>query len=436
LKTRILFIGFPETSHTTSWIELLSGASFDVRLFGLPSGVTPEIFEFSSYATVPIGQVDPARQITQVFPPISDRVQLAQLALTSAMAITAHSGGYLRRLAHKALSRVKIGMEKRSDFSLEAALARVVHEWQPDIIHTLGFDPSAYFYLRTRDDFNLHGIGRWVAQARGGPDLDLYRHLPERMAQIRAVFEACNHFICDNQQNYDFAFANGLDRAKTEAPGVGIVSGPGGLDVDGLRSRWIKPPSQRPRRIVWPKTYETISSKGLPVLEALILAWDRIQPCEIECLWLVQDELRIYFDKMLPDHIKAACHVYDRLPRERVLEILADARVMLAPSLTDGIPNTMMEAMALGAFPIISPLATTLPVVMDETNVLFARNLYPEEIAEALVRAMNDDDLIDAAAEANVERVTKLADRKKVRARVIEFYQAVGDLTRRNATGI
>jgi uncharacterized protein (DUF2336 family) len=73
---------------------------------------------------------------------------------------------------------------------------------------------------------------------------------------------------------------------------------------------------------------------------------------------------------------------------------------------------------------------------MDETNVLFARNLYPEEIAEALVRAMNDDDLIDAAAEANVERVTKLADRKKVRARVIEFYQAVGDLTRRNATGI
>jgi len=428
MTARILFIGFPETSHTTSWIELLSETDFEARLFGLPSGLPPENFGFPSYATVPVGSIDPARRITQVFPPASDRVQLAQSALRGALAVTGRPGGRVRRLVYGGLSRVAEWMGQHWPASHEAALARVIREWRPDIIHTLGFDPSAYFYLRARAEYDLGGIGRWVAQARGGPDLDLYRFLADRLAQIRSVFEACDHFICDNEQNYAFALANGLHRSKVESPGVGVASGPGGLDLEALRSRWTQLPSQRPRRIVWPKAYETISSKGLPVLEALILAWDRIRPCEVECLWLVQDELRIYFAKMLPDHIKAACHVHGRLPREQVLERLSDARVMLAPSLTDGIPNSMLEAMALGAFPIISPLATTLPVVEQETNVLFARNLYPAEIAEALVRAMNEDDLIDGAAHANLARVAEVADRKQIRVRVVEFYRAVAGL--------
>ena len=425
MTARILFIGFPESSHTTSWAELLSDADFDVRLFALPSGLPPEGFGFPSYATIPVGDVDPARKITQVFPPRSDLARLTQSAIGFIIGLTQRRGGRVQQLLNRGLTRIAKKLGTHWPVTIEAALAQIVREWRPDVIHTLGFEPSAYLYLRTRDEYDLLGIGSWVAQARGGPDLDLFRHLPDRLKQIRAVFESCDHFICDSEQNYEFALANGLERSKTQAPGVGVVSGPGGLDVDELRGRWDTLPSQRPRRIVWPKAYETISSKGLPVLEALILAWDRIQPCEVEFLWLVQDELRIYVDKMLPEHIKAACHVHERLPRDRVLELLSDSRVMLAPSLTDGIPNAMLEAMALGAFPIVSPLATTLPVVEHETNVLFARNLYPEEIAESIVRAMTDDALVDRAANTNVERVSDLANRKDVRKRVLEFYRVV-----------
>jgi len=96
---------------------------------------------------------------------------------------------------------------------------------------------------------------------------------------------------------------------------------------------------------------------------------------------------------------------------------------MLAPSLIDGTPNTLFEAMATGAFPIVSPLETIRPLVKNGENVLFARNLYPEEIAQALLRAMVDDELVDTAARRNLELVRRLADRREIRNRVLEFYE-------------
>jgi glycosyltransferase involved in cell wall biosynthesis len=99
------------------------------------------------------------------------------------------------------------------------------------------------------------------------------------------------------------------------------------------------------------------------------------------------------------------------------------ARVMLAPSLVDGTPNSMFEAMAAGALPIVSPLETIRAVVENDRNVLFARNLYPQEIADALVRAMTDDEFVDAAAQANLELVNRLANRHEIRPRVIQFYE-------------
>jgi hypothetical protein len=54
---------------------------------------------------------------------------------------------------------------------------------------------------------------------------------------------------------------------------------------------------------------------------------------------------------------------------------------------------------------------------------LFARNLYPHEIAEAISRAMTDDELVNAAAERNLELVRCVAGREAIRKRVIEFYE-------------
>jgi glycosyltransferase involved in cell wall biosynthesis len=89
----------------------------------------------------------------------------------------------------------------------------------------------------------------------------------------------------------------------------------------------------------------------------------------------------------------------------------------------DGVPNSLYEAMAAGALPIVSPLETIQPLVENERNVLFARNLYPDEIAAALDRAMTDDQLVDTVAAQNLPSVRRIADRATIRQRVVAFYE-------------
>jgi glycosyltransferase involved in cell wall biosynthesis len=201
---------------------------------------------------------------------------------------------------------------------------------------------------------------------------------------------------------------------------IAPVPGTGGIDIEPLRKKWSGATSSR-RLIVWPKAYDSAWGKMLPTFEALKMVWDKIQPCEIHMLSMNAESNLWYWS--LPEAIRRSCRPYKRIARAEVLELLPKARVMLAPTLLDGIPNSLYEAMACGAFPILSPIDSVLPVVKNEENVLFARNLYPDEIADALARAMTDDALVDAAAERNLELVRRIASRDVIRPRVIDFYE-------------
>lgn len=394
-KPRILFVGLGENSHTHSWIDLLERAPFNVRLFAMPSGIPPGDWDTPTYITAyTSARMNPHKR-RSLYPK--------------------WQGGQLTK---RAMARVLLG--DNSAESLRARwLAKIIRRWRPDIVHTLGIEQGGEFYLRVRRKFGLEGIGKWVLQTRGGSDLALTHLDPERSKQLADVLQSCDQLISDNEQNFRIARQLGV-REDQFAP-IAPVPGTGGIDVDSLRRKWQGPPSSR-RAIVWPKTYESPWGKMLPTFEALKLCWDQIQPCEIHMLSMTSESLMWFWS--LPESIRRSSHPRERVPRAEVLKLLPGARVMLAPAVIDGVPNSMYEAMAAGAIPIVSPLETILPVV-NEQNVLFARNLYPQEIAEALTRAMTDDEFVDAAAERNLQLVRRIANRELIRPRVIEFYESL-----------
>lgn len=377
-RIRVLFIGFAQSTHTHAWISLLDPARFDVRLHGVQGfGLPPEADSIRMTAT-------PSR---------SRRLR--------------------QRIARRLLGADNVDLEMQY-------LTGEIDSWRPGIIHTLGLDPASYFFLDLRRKTPPRWRCPWVVTARGGPELALNRLIPREAARIREVMAACDQLIADNELNYEHAVSLGLAPGKVSP--LGRMPGVGGVDIATLQSL-RKVPAVKSRVILMPKAYDCPASKVLPVFEALKICGDRIQPCEIH-FTAATPEAEMWF-ATLPPEIRAASRLHGRLSREALLALMGQSRVLLAPSLTDGVPNVLYEAMASGCAPILSPLETLQPLVAQGVRMLFARNLFPMEIAEALVKAMTDDALIESMVAANSGKIRDLADRQQARTRVSSYYESL-----------
>jgi len=443
-KPKILFIGHSQSTHTHSWIDLLAGSEFNVRLFGVPTGFPPAAWKIRTYVTIaqPPGSMEPELRKSLYLTPEEElrrfktwkRTPMYRLLALARKALGSRSAFLGMSSPHEALDSalggtggepVRIFRSKPKAPSPEAWLAQIIQEWQPDVIHTLGLDheQGGFFYHGVRKRFGLEKYGKWVLQLRGGSDLTLNRHDPEMAPRITEALKECFQIMSDNMQNIVYAEELGVPRDKFAD--IVPIPGSGGIDVETLFSAWKSPPSLRERIILWPKAYESPWSKALPVLEAIRVAWEGIRPCYIYMTAASQGEVYQWFNA-LPSEIKKHCYLRNRIPHKQIIDLMCRARVVLIPSLVDGIPNSLWEAMACGAFPIVSPLDTITVLVVERKNVLFARNLYPDEIAKSLVEAMSDDQLVNHACSENLMLVKEFADRKRIREKVINFYREIG----------
>ena len=384
---KILFVCLMTSTHTHSWLSLLKDMKINVRVYAI-DGFMPNYFNLPTHLL---------------------------------------KEDYLSRFANKDFYWNKFGIAIRGSAILfgkdvsfldNILLPRAIRAWKPDIVHTLGFEPASYVYLKVREILGPKHKAKWIVTARGGPELAIKSKIPEVAEIIANVFRACDQFIADNQQNYNLAMNLGLEKHKV-CP-LGVVPGTGGIDVDSIISKGYYLPSKKKRIILWPKAYECPASKALPVFEALTICWDSISPCEIYMTAMTQETMMWFMN--MPEHIRKSCHINERIPRSDLLEIMLRSRVLLAPSITDGIPNVLYEAMASCVFPIVSPIDSLQNIVSEEDNVLFARNLYPNEISTALIRAMSDDVLVDTAAKRNVELVKSIANKNIIAGKVFKNY--------------
>lgn len=461
-KPKILFVGNPYSSHVQGWINLLTDSEFNVRLFACTDGCPPSDWKVETYIITnsPPQGLDakwreswwPEPEKWYAFEEVVKQAVEDEKKREAIMAQHQARAEYIRRhpISYRLKSLILWLFENRkstdflrgilylpelqpippSQFPLEEPkskalstyewLAEVIRSWKPDIIHTIGLDEGTSFYAKARKEFHLEGYGKWIIKIFGGSDLAFKVFDPQSLLEISRVFAEATHVLLDNRYYANILITKQVLEAEKICP-LTPVPGSGGVDIDELVSKWSNPVSAR-RVIVWPKSYETIWSKAMPVLFALKNVWDRIQPCEIYML-ATNSEIKLWLST-LPADMQAKMHVFDGIPRQAVLDIMVKSRVLIAPSLVDGVPNSLYEAMACGALPIVSPIPTITSVV-GEKNVLFANNLDQPGLEEAIIKAMTADDLIDEYAKRNLELVRGLADVKPIRRKAIDYYETL-----------
>ena len=472
-KPKILFVGSPYSSHVHGWINLLIGGEFNVRLFACTDGCPPADWRVKTYIianSVPEG-LDPEwreswwpeperwkaynEEVKQAVEEEQKRQAIIALHNERALEVEKkrqekqqeqfeyqiyHPLRYL--IAYYFGKRKPTGspylpelpnlppipvspfsslIEPKSKApSPQEWLADVIRSWKPDIIHTIGLDQGTSFYAQVRKKFHLEGYGKWIIKIFGGSDLAFKIFDPQSLQDVAGVFAEATHVILDNRYYANILITKQVLNTE-KICSLTPVPGSGGIDVNELASKWSNPPSAR-RVIVWPKSYETIWSKAVPVLFALRNVWNRIQPCEVYML-ATNSEVKLWLST-LPTDMQRKIHVFEGIPRKAVLDILVKSRVLIAPSLIDGVPNSLYEAMASGALPIVSPLPTITDVV-GKTNVIFANNLDQSELEKAIVQAMTDNNLVDEYAERNLKLVKDLADINTIRQKAIDYYTSL-----------
>ncbi len=97
------------------------------------------------------------------------------------------------------------------------------------------------------------------------------------------------------------------------------------------------------------------------------------------------------------------------LPYDRLMETVAQGHLYLSASLVDSTSVSLLEAMALGVFPIVSDLPANREWILDGFNGLLFEPGNPQDLARQIRRAMERPDLIARAREINKALVQEKA---------------------------
>jgi glycosyltransferase involved in cell wall biosynthesis len=101
------------------------------------------------------------------------------------------------------------------------------------------------------------------------------------------------------------------------------------------------------------------------------------------------------------------------------------AQIVASPSLHDGTPNSLLEGMACGCFPVAGDLESIREWITPGKNGFLFDPAQPQSVAEALLAAIENKNLREQAAGLNQSVIAARAEYSHNMKRAEEFYEEV-----------
>jgi glycosyltransferase involved in cell wall biosynthesis len=110
---------------------------------------------------------------------------------------------------------------------------------------------------------------------------------------------------------------------------------------------------------------------------------------------------------------------------EQLGDLFRRCQVSASPSTHDGTPNTLLEAMACGCFPVAGDLESLREWITPGVNGLLVDPGDPQALAEAILLALEQPQLRRQAMETNTRLVSERAEYGRVMRAAEAFIQSL-----------
>lgn len=106
-------------------------------------------------------------------------------------------------------------------------------------------------------------------------------------------------------------------------------------------------------------------------------------------------------------------------------DIFRSAAVLVSPSIHDGTPNSVLEGMACGCFPVVGKIESLQEWITSGRNGLLVDPDDPINLAQAILEGLGDAQLRLQAAEQNAAIIAERADYEHCMEQASMFYQEI-----------
>jgi len=129
--------------------------------------------------------------------------------------------------------------------------------------------------------------------------------------------------------------------------------------------------------------------------------------------WLAQHQIAAQVELLPPQS------------RPQMAGLFRRARVAVSPGVHDGVPNTLLEAMACGCLPVAGDLESLREWITPAQNGLLINPNDPQSIAQGILQALEDDALYRRAIVQNAALIAERAEHGRVMQAAREFYRTL-----------
>ncbi len=299
--------------------------------------------------------------------------------------------------------------------NLEAVFEKTLIDVKPDIVHSFALYVSCAPILSVMQKYSNI---KWIYSSWGS-DLFYFQHNPSYLRDIKAVLPRANYLFTDCKRDVQLAKIYGF-----QGEVLGVFPGGGGYSIDNYNG-WVQSVNKRKKILV--KGYQGRSGRAIPVLKALNNLKESIEKYEI-VVFGADLEVQDFIAKLdMKNTLKLTVNNKSSfMPHEELMQHMGEALIYIGNSNSDGMPNTLLEAIIMGAFPIQSnPGGATEEVVTHNKNGLLIIDCEDsDDIALQIENAIKNKTLLNNAFEVN-QKLKVNFDRQHNTDRVIKAYNSI-----------